>query len=207
MSEPTQMNLRASSRRNELIGLADEIETALSGGNYEAAAQALERDILASWFAFPPTRTVEIIQLLATKLSSLSPFLQIALRIFTDDTPGALDCPQFLSSVNLQNPKEMFILSILRLADFRLKGRTHDGLLQSLATENHVWRMQPWPDSYHGRALPTAVQTGVSAMLPGDFTRALTNFTRAQMHVPVPNFSFLTRDALVKSALLHACFV
>src|SRR5690606_4149086 len=154
----------------------------------------------------PPTRTVEIIQLLATKLSSLSPFLKIALRIFTDDTPGALDCPQFLSSVNLQNPKEMFILSILRLADFRLKGRTHDGLLQSLEMEKHVGRMQPLLDSYHGGALHTSVQTGVSAMLAGDFTRALTNFTRAQMHVPVPKFSFLTRDALVKSALIHACF-
>lgn len=206
MSEPMQMNLRVSSQHDELTRLANEVEIALSRGDYELAAQALGRDILASWFAFPPTRTVEIIQLLATKLSSPSPFLKIALRIFTDDTPGALDCPQFLSSVNLQNPKEMFILSNLRLADFRLKGRTHDGLLQSLEMEKHVGRMQPLLDSYHGGALHTSVQTGVSAMLAGDFTRALTNFTRAQMHVPVPKFSFLTRDALVKSALIHACF-
>src|SRR5699024_11722465 len=34
----------------------------------------------------------------------------------------------------------------------------------------------------------------------------LAAFTQAQLHTPLPKFSFLTRDALIKSALLHASF-
>src|SRR5699024_8215339 len=43
-------------------------------------------------------------------------------------------------------------------------------------------------------------------MLAVDFTRAISAFTRAQIHPPLPKHAFLSRDALVKSALIHACF-
>src|SRR5699024_12314036 len=45
-----------------------------------------------------------------------------------------------------------------------------------------------------------------SAILSGNFTRALAAFTQAQMHTAMPKFTFLLRDALVKSGLIHAAF-
>lgn len=106
----------------------------------------------------------------------------------------------------MSDSREIFLLCVLRVADLRLKGRTREALQQSLEMEKYLGLMQPLLDSYHGWALNTAVQIGISAMLAGDFTLALTSFTRAQMHVPIPKYAFLTRDALVKSALIHACF-
>src|SRR5699024_9958716 len=42
-------------------------------------------------------------------------------------------------------------------------------------------------------------------MLAGDFQHALTSFTQAQLLTLVPNFPFLARNALVHSAIIHAC--
>ena len=71
--------------------------------------------------------------------------------------------------------------------------------------EKHLCNMQPLLDSYDGWSLHPSVQTGVSAMLAGDFTRALSNFTRAPMHVLYQGLPF-ARDALAKTALIYACF-
>src|SRR5699024_8105781 len=61
-------------------------------------------------------------------------------------------------------------------------------------------------DLYYIWSLQTLVQVSVSSLLLPIFTRSLAAFTRAQLHTPLPKFAFLTRDALIKSALLHASF-
>lgn len=66
--------------------------------------------------------------------------------------------------------------------------------------------MHPFAVSRAGWKLHVPVQVGVSGILAGDFTCALTAFTEAQLHPPLPAFSFLSRDALVKTALIHAAF-
>src|SRR5699024_6979135 len=50
------------------------------------------------------------------------------------------------------------------------------------------------------------VQNGVTAMLAGRLAEALEFFTTAQLHPLVPSLAFLSRDAYVKAALLHALF-
>lgn len=206
MSDLMKNGQTAPPSADELELLADEIEMALAAEDYAAASEAINRDINASWFSMRPSRTIEILKLLASKSPSPSPLLKTALSAFSKDDPGIIDSPSILAGIKTDDPREMFVLSVMRVADFRLKGRTRDALQQSLEMEKHLGMMQPLLDSHHGWTLQTSVQIGVSAMLAGDFTLALTNFTRAQMHVPVPKFGFLTRDALAKSALIHACF-
>lgn len=206
MSDQMHSGQHISFRTDDLSLLAEEIETTLARQEFDKTAKLLARDVISTWFALHPSRTLEIIQILAAKDPDPSPFLKAALKVFSEDTPGTIDSPTVLSGIRLNEPRDMYVLSLLRVGDFRLKGRTRDALQQSFEMEKHLGRMQPLLDSHDGWTLNTAVQVGVSAMLAGDFTRALTNFTRAQMHVPVPKFAFLTRDALAKSALIHACF-
>ena len=206
MSDQMRPGQHLTFRADELSVLAEAIEASLAREEYQHAVELLSRDITASWFALSPNRTIEIIHLLAAKSPDPSPFLKAAIRVFTEDNPGTLDCRSLLAEIRLNDPREMFVLSLMRMSDFRFKGRTREALEQSGEMEKHLGQMQPLLDSYDGWSLHTSVQVGISAMLAGDFTRALTNFTRAQMHVPVPKFAFLTRDALAKSALIHACF-
>ena len=206
MSEQIDSGQNLSLHTHPLDLLAAEIEEAIAAENYDAAVELFRRDLTSTWFALNPSRTLEIIQLLAVKASEPSPFTNAALKVFTDDVPGVIDSPTYLAGISLDDPHDMYVLSLIRMGDFRLKGRTRDALQQSLEMEKHVGKMQPLLDSHDGWSLNTSVQIGVSAMLAGDFTRALANFTRAQMHVPNPKYSFLIRDALAKSALIHACF-
>lgn len=205
---PDQLHAQAgiSVERDELAQIATEIEQAVAEERYNDALTILQEDFTGVWFAISPSRTVEILQILSTHATNATPIVAAARQAFVTDQTGTADSPDVLASVDFSNPMELYALTMLRLSDYRLKGRTHEGLEQSFQLEHHLGLMQPLLDSSDGWILHTAVQIGVSAMLAGNFTQALTHFTRAQMHVPVPKFAFLTRDALAKAALIHACF-
>ena len=206
MSDRSRTDSETSLDQDELALHAHEIETAMANEDFPRVIELIEADPAATWFGLPPTRTSEILQHLLRTDAPESRLLQVARLFYNQTSSGRLDSPEFLASLNFDDPREVYMLSVLRLAEFRLAGRTKDALEQGSVMEQQLGSMQPLLDSYDGWALQTAVQVGVTAMLAGDFTRALTNFTRAQMHVPVPKFAFLTRDALVKSALIHAGF-
>ena len=206
MSDRAPTDYETSLDQDELALYAQRIETALDDEDFPRVIALIEADPAATWFGLPPTRTSEILQLLLRTVPAESRLLQIARLFYNQNSSGRLDSPEFLASLNFDDPREVYMLSVLRLGEFRLAGRTKDAMEQGAVMEQQLGEMQPLLDSYDGWALQTAVQLGVTAMLAGGFTRALTNFTRAQMHVPVPKFAFLTRDALAKSALIHACF-
>lgn len=191
---------------DELAHVAAEIEQAVAEKRYNDALAILQQDFTGVWFAINPSRTIELLQLLSTHATNATPFLTAVHKALVSNEPGTPDAPETLAHVDFANPLEKYMLALLRMSDFRLKGHTRDGLEQSFELEHNLGLMQPLLDSRDGWTLQTAVQIGVSAMLAGNFTQALTHFTRAQMHVPVPKFAFLTRDALAKAALIHACF-
>src|SRR5699024_9219752 len=116
------------------------------------------------------------------------------------------DSPEFLAHFDVEDPNQMLLLAILRMIGLRIRGHTREALEQCDAMESHMGNMQPMFDAHDGGELQAAVQIGISGMVAGDFTRALAAFTRAQMHRPLTRYAFLSRDALVKSALIHACF-
>ena len=189
-----------------LSRFVEQVEHHLHDGNLPEVAKFLESDMAAAWYGFEPARTAEILQKIPTQLNSSTPILNAVMRLLTATSAGQFDDQGYLATVDSDDPHEMFVLSIFRMADLRLHGRSVEALEQADNLEEYLGKMRLLLDPQDGAELHTVVQIGISAMLAGDFTRALTSFTHAQMLSLVPRYAFLTRDALVKSAVIHACF-
>ena len=61
-------------------------------------------------------------------------------------------------------------------------------------------------DPRGGTNLLITVQCGITAMLAGEYARALTFFTAGQVQPVSSTLPFLTRDCYVKSAIIHGAF-
>ncbi len=206
MPEHTNPSRATPGERNELAHFVEQVEQYIREENLPEAAKLLETDILAGWYGIEPARTAEILQLILTEIDSSTPLLKAVTSLLTATSVGQFDSQEYLATVDSDDPHEMFTLSIFRMADLRLHGRPVGALEQGDNLEEYLGKMRLLLDPQDGAELHTIVQIGISAMLAGDFTRALTSFTHAQMLSPIPRYAFLTRDALVKSAVIHACF-
>src|SRR5699024_9479270 len=116
-----------------------------------------------------------------------------------------IENPEYLATLNAGQHEQQLLFAMLRMANLRQHGQPIEALEQCRKMQQHLGMMEPILDSQRGWALHTSVQTGTTAMLAGDFTQALTAFTRAQLHPTVPKYALLSRDALIKSALIHVC--
>lgn len=206
MSERTNTDDETSLQADDLILLAQDLEDALDNQDFSEVADLFEQDAAAAWFSVGPSRTYEILSLVARYLSEDRPTTRVARAILNRNSQDRHDSSAALFTRNFEDPREGFFFALLRMRDYRLNGRATEALEQSKALDAQLGQLQPLFDIHKGWALHVTVHIGVTAMLAGHFTRALTYFTRAQMQAPVPKYSFLTRDALVKSALIHACF-
>lgn len=189
-----------------LAHFVEQVEHHLREDNISEVARLLEADMAAAWYGFEPARTAEILQQISTQMDSSTPILNGLARVLTATSAGQFDDQEYLASVNSADEHEMFMLSVFRMADLRLYGRSVEALEQAENLEGYLGKMRLLLDPQDGAELQTVVQIGICAMLAGDFTRALTSFTHAQMLSLIPRYAFLTRDALVKSAVIHACF-
>lgn len=207
MPERTTTDYASHSPLDELALCACAVETAIENQSYSEAADVIEQDFPGVWFSIEPARTVEILHILLDHIGTeRRPVLRAVGALLNSATVGYLDSPVFLSTINFQDPNAAYRVTLFRMGEYRLQGRTTEALEQSQKLSGYLGHMRPLVGSPGGLELHTVVQVAITAMLAGDFTTALTNFTRAQMHAPVPKFAFLTRDALTKSALIHACF-
>src|SRR5690625_3932787 len=206
MSERTNTDDETSLQADDLVLLAQDLEDALDNQDFSEVADLFEQDAAAAWFSVGPSRTYEILSLVARYLSDDRPTTRVARAILNRNSQNRHDSSAALFTRNFEDPREGFFFALLRMRDYRLNGRATEALEQSKALDAQLGQLQPLFDIHKGWALHVTVHIGVTAMLAGHFTRALTYFTRAQMQAPVPKYSFLTRDALVKSALIHACF-
>lgn len=184
----------------------EQIERAIRSVDYQEAARLVEADLQAAWFGFNTGRFLEVITLLAAELKTPSRLLTLLHRVVTAPKQGELFSRETIASIDPDDPQQMVLVNMMRMGDLRLRGRPVEALEQAAELNNQLGLMQPIFDTREGWTLQTAVQIGITAMLAGDFSRAQAQFTQAQLHVVLPNFAFLTRDALTKSALLHACF-
>lgn len=189
-----------------LSRFVEQVEHCLEQGDLPEVAKLLESDMASAWYGFEPAKTAEMLQQISAQLDSSKPILNAVMRLLTATSAGQFDEQEYLSTVDSDDPHEMFMLSIFRMADLRLHGRTVEALEQADNLEAYLGKMRLLLDPQDGAELQTVIQIGISAMLAGDFTRALTSFMHGQMLSLIPRYAFLTRDALVKSAVIHACF-
>ncbi|XPP26830.1 MAG: LuxR C-terminal-related transcriptional regulator [Leucobacter sp.] len=198
--------LRRASDRTPLGEVIGGIEYAYGTGDYEFAAELIERDALGAWYGFEPGRFGEMITVLARSGVAEGPFVGAVYRLLfpedsAQDEPAvpASDAPDSVLSPELA----VIAGDIFR---HRLAGRPVEALRRSVEFSEQFGALQPLFDLHRGWGLFSAVQHGVTAMLSGDFSEALASFTQARMHVPVPHLAFLSRDACVKAALIEALY-
>lgn len=206
MSDPTHMDGDAFPEWDDLAILIANIEAAISNEHFDDAAHLLEDNIAAAWFGMQPARMADMLHTLVSKMSSPPILLVAAHRILSASRAGRLDNGELLSRIDSDDPQQLFVLAMFRMNEYRMQGRAIEALAQGDIMEELLGNMKFVLDPKGGWRLQAAVQTGISAMMAGDFTRALTAFTQVQLHPATPKYSYLTRDALVKSALIHACF-
>lgn len=206
MSNHTPLDGRPFPERDDLAILIADIETLIADENFDDAADLLDANIAAVWFGMQPARIADVLETLLSNLPSPAPLLIAAHRILTATTMDRLDSRELVSKIDTDDPQQMFVLAMFRMSDLRMQGRAVEALAQSDVLEEQLGRMRFLLDPRGGWRLQSALQIGISAMLAGDFTKALAVFTEIQLHPPTARYAYLTRDALVKSALIHACF-
>src|SRR5690625_2127399 len=160
----------------------------------------------AVWFGLKSERFFEIIETLVTEYPATTLPIRSGHEMVAAPGPGSFDLPEIIAAMDIADPQQMFFLTLFRMFESRLHGYPVDSLEQSEQLEKHLGKMRPFAYGQAGWGLHFPIQIGVSAMLAGDFTRALAAFTQAQLHPTMPKFSFLMRDAFVKSGLIHAAF-
>lgn len=206
MTGRTQPDNSASDQNDALAALIQDINDAIAQDQLDTAAHLVETNIAAAWFGIPPPELVEILGTLVSQPNSPSPLLQAAYRILSATLAGQLNSRELLDTIDTDDPQQLFVLAMFRINDLRQQGRTREAFQQTDYLHQLLGKMRHVLNPSGGWRLQSAIEIGVSAMLAGNFTEALAAFTQVQLHAAVPKYAYLTRDSLVKSAVIHACF-
>ncbi|MHA3725162.1 hypothetical protein ACXR2T_14955 [Leucobacter sp. HY1910] len=191
----------------ELSEFVQEIERAHAAGDVRGAQALIEQSLLATWFGFEHSRLVRI---LTPIVDAGAPRSSVAVALYSFITltnAGSLSQLDALRGLqNTDTPEAQLLLQLAAMLDQRLRGHSVAALAHLDPLSAAVGRVRPLFDSRDEWGLFTAVHAGITAMLAGDFQRALHAFTRAQMHGIVPSLAFLHREAYVRAAMIHAAF-
>lgn len=191
---------------DDLAEFARGVERALHQRDFSRAAWLIEENIGATWYGFPPHRTSVILRQIVENLNRPPPLLLATYRIISSSTADISNTQMLMESLDADSPSQMYILAMFRMTDFRMHGYLARAVEQGETVKDQLRQISSGNPSRDGWLLHAAVQTGTVAMLAGDFTCALGQFLKAQVLPRVPQFPFLEREAIVKSALIHACF-
>lgn len=201
-----RLNSKASADKDELALLVEAIERALARRDYYEAANLIEQNLAATWFGFPKHRTSEILGLIVRNMERPPPLLVVTHRIMTASNADLSNTEPLLEALDAEDPGQMLSLAMFRMVDYRFHGRTTEASEQVDTAEANLAELRDKLPPQSHWLQHAAVQIGNTAMLAGDFTKALASFMRAQVLPPSSRFGFLEREAIVKSALIHACF-
>ena len=211
-----QRNRRASDQ-TPLGRVLAPIEIAFGTGDYERCAALLERDLIVAWYGFTPDRIREMLEVLTEQGATGAGAIPLMRMVFATPDFGAFDLdsaldrdPRGAASSPTDSGTDSShvdgLRSTLRMYGLRAMGRPVEALAALSDVSAATGIVQPLFDARGGLGLFSTVQSGITAMLAGDFARAIVSLTQAQMHVHIPALSFLSRDALVKLAIVHAAY-
>lgn len=182
------------------------IEHAFGAGRMREAAELLDSDFLSAWFGFTPDRLQALLGEFMRNAATQTPMIAAMHRYLTRPDESAVPSQASLTASLQRDMPEATAVRLVGALAGRLTGDPvdaleratavveNDGLMDALRLRNKPW----W--------LFISVQLGVTAMLAGDFSRALRLLQQAQVNDYDPKFAFLVRDALVRSALLQSLY-
>lgn len=113
---------------------------------------------------------------------------------------------EILHSLSQSKALHPWFLPTMQMLDARLRGKTTEAYDISQGYFPPTRDFQPFADARCGWTQFLAVQLGTTAMLKGNLTAALIHFQDALMREKTADMEFLQREALIKSALIHAAF-
>lgn len=192
--------------RDELARIVGQIRDVLALQDYHVAAQLVEANIAAVWFGFDPADLTGVLRRIAHHVGNEAPLLVAAYEILTASSRDETNAPALLERLNLHDTRQLFVLAMFRMRDYRLHGHTSLAIQQADFIEEYLEILRPELSPRGGWLLQGAVEVATTAILAGDFPRALTSLMSAQMQPAAPAYTFLEREAFVKSALIHATF-
>jgi len=198
--------LRRASDRTPLGSILGRIERAFADGEHALVVELLDRDPLAAWYGFPPDRLGQMIEVLQRSGAPEIVFLKLMGTMFSGEAAARVDEDAGPDPSESSDRARIAELGG-RLFTLRVQGRPVEALHLTDEFERLAGSpLQPIFDGSGGWSLFNAVQHGVTAMLAGEFARALRCFTQARLHVRLPALVFLARDACVKSAIIEALY-
>ncbi len=184
--------------------LAARIDELQGEGDYSTALRIIGENVLLSYFSLQPEALQQVLEAAIAAGADDEGTARSLLFLFPTRGGGRQGFQPPHSSAF---PDRLSNLSVMaRITEHRLRGHSHrtrallDELDANLAGSPTLFSH----NSGWGIMLP--LQAGITAMLSGDFKRALRYFTVAQAQPAIAALSFLTRDAYVKSAIVHALF-
>lgn len=196
----------------ELADYVERVELLLNAGDGARAFELIQGSLPEAWHGFRPERLASILESLIASGVPDSGLASGFLRFVrgsgahTGDhvaaAPATADAPNVAAVPATELPD---VLKLARAIELRMSGSVAEAL-ELLDSIGAVEPLQPVFDSRGGWDLMITVQHGVTAILAGRFDDALTILTRARFQAPFASLVCLSRDALVKTALLHAAF-
>lgn len=189
-----------------LQAVNQQLRDAFEANDLPESMRLVERDLLEAWYGFPPDELRRILEtLIDAGLDTAG--LARGMHLFV----GSNSIERFASPLDQNrigplNPKLKLLLEMARMLDHRLQGRPTAALTPASDINDQLTKLQSIYDPSGGWDLMGYVQTGITAMLAGDNQRALLEFATAKMQAFVPSLAFLTRDAYIKAAIVHATY-
>ena len=189
-----------------LESLIAEIEATFDSGDHASAGQLIKRNLIEAWFGFRPEHLRQMLSTIANSNMASRPFAVGMMNFFAASAGSGDDDGSALAALSDQTVMSPVFSQIAKATALRISGRSLDALRQFDRLDPGSQTVQTVFDTQGGWQLLLAVQSGVTAMLAGEFSRALTHFDAAKLHPLRGSLEFLTRDAYIKSAVIHCTF-
>lgn len=190
--------------QHALADIIGEIDARYAAGDLASAATLIEANLAEAWYGFPPDRLREILAAIVDAGCDTGGVARVLHTIISPVHMRRYAPTEVRPTVESPSVSLSTMLAIGETFELRLRGRAEAALRIFDDLEQRGHEINPFFDMTSGWDVLISVQTGVTAMLAGDFTRAQRQFAEAQLHVPAPSLIFLTRDAYVKAALVQA---
>lgn len=198
------MNAARPALDDELASVVREIRHLSDSGAYSECLELISERLVEAWFGFEPQELVGLVRrLVAAEGAGESGRMILDFMNSLGGPAYALGTHRSGDFLNL--PADVVAL-LGRMIHFRHQGMSREAHRIATEIEKQEQVLPLFYDSGWGMRQVVEVQSGISAMLAGEFDDALRYFVSAQLIRPIPSLRLLSRDAYVKAALVHALF-
>lgn len=191
---------------DEIGQIVTAFENAINRKDLETAAELLKRSPLELWFGIRAEKLLVYLERIIQSGYDTTGVARAIFILFSEADASRMQISLKKLSESIKSEPGALILESVRMLYLRLNGRAVEALERVDRVDDRLLRVEPVQYTRKGWQLFFSVQAGRTAMLAGDNSRALRELSAAHFHPFIPSLAFLTRDAYVKAALVHAAF-